>query len=126
MSIRTERIGSIVQQDLGDILQKEYQHDSIITVTRVIVTDDLMIAKVYLSVFSPNRDKQTVYEYIDQHNSSIRKKLADRIRHQVRRIPELHFYPDESAEYVSRMENLFQQIREERSQRDDSESDENN
>lgn len=121
MSIRTERIGSVVQQDLGDILQKEYQHDSIITVTRVVVTEDLMIAKVYLSVFSPNREKDTIYEYIDQHNTDIRKKLAGRIRHQVRRIPELHFYPDESAEYVSRMENLFQQIREERNQRDNSE-----
>lgn len=126
MSIRTERIGSVIQQDLGDIIQKEYQHDSIITVTHVIVTEDLMIAKVYLSVFSPNRDKRTVYEYIDEHNASIRKKLAGRIRHQMRRIPELHFYPDESAEYVSRMENLFQQIREEREQRQDEDNDGSN
>lgn len=120
MSIRTERLGAVIQKDLGEILQQDYQQSgSLITVTAVRMTEDLLIAKVYLSVFTPTSgDPNTIYQYLDEHIPEIRKKLAERIRHQVRRIPELQFYVDDTAEYVNRLENLFQQIREERESRD--------
>lgn len=118
MSIRTERLGSVIQQDLGDIIQKNYQHDTIITVTKVRVTPDLLIAKVYFSIMAPGRDPENVFAYLEDNNAEIRKKLASRIKNQVRRIPELHFYRDDTAEYVNRMEQLFSQIREERRQRE--------
>jgi len=118
MSIRTERLGSVIQQDLGDIIQKNYQHDTIITVTKVRVTPDLLIAKVYFSIMASGRDPENVFAYLEENNAEIRKKLASRIKNQVRRIPELHFYRDDTAEYVNRMEQLFSEIREERRQRD--------
>lgn len=112
MSIRTERLGSVIQKDLGEILQKSYQPaGTFITVTRVRLTDDLSIAKVYLSIFSPNRDTQPIYQYIDNHQDEIRYELASKIKNQVRRIPELLFYEDDTAEYVNKIERLFKKAR---------------
>lgn len=124
MSIRTERLAAVLKRDLGKIIQKSYQNGSIITVTNVKVTPDLLIAKVYLSILSPGRDKKDVFEYLEEHNADIRKELASLIRNQVRRIPELHFYLDETAEYVNRMEQLFSEIREERESRNKGNEDE--
>lgn len=119
MSIRTERLGAVIQRDLGEILQRRYQlKGTFVTVTRVRVTPDLSIAKIYISVYAPNGDPKTVFQYIDDHNSDIRHELAGRIRNQVRRIPELHFYVDDSAEYVNKIEKLFKEVKEERRNRD--------
>lgn len=112
MSIRTKRLASVIQKDLGDILQKNYQPvGTFITVTQVRVTPDLLTAKVYLSVFSPDRDVKPIYKSIDEQQDEIRYKLASRIKNQVRRIPELLFYEDDSAEYVNKMESLFEKAR---------------
>lgn len=112
MSIRTERLSSVIQKDLGSILQKNYQPSgTFITVTRVRMTEDLSIAKIYLSVFSPNRDVQPIYKYIDEHQDEIRYELASKIKNQVRRIPELLFYEDDTAEYVNKMEKLFEKAK---------------
>ncbi|MFN1834009.1 30S ribosome-binding factor RbfA [Balneola sp. MJW-20] len=111
MSFRPERLAQVIKRDLGNIIQQEYQPEgTFVTVTRVIMSPDLMIAKVYLSVFSPGRDDKVVYEYIDEHIDEIRYKLASKIRNQVRKIPELHFYADDTAEYVNKMENLLNKI----------------
>lgn len=118
MSIRTERLGAVIQRDLGKIIQKSYQRSgSFITVTKVNVTQDLLIAKVYISVFAPGKDEDAIFAYLEENKVNIRKELASKIRHQVRKIPELHFINDQTAEYVNRMENLFDKIRKEREQR---------
>ncbi|HKK44478.1 MAG TPA: 30S ribosome-binding factor RbfA [Balneolaceae bacterium] len=118
MSIRTERLSAVIQRDLGKIIQKSYQQSgSFITITKVDVTDDLLIAKVYISVYAPGKDEDAIFTHLEDQKVSIRKELASKIRHQVRRIPELHFINDETAEYVEKMENLFQKIRKEREQR---------
>ncbi|MBO6534928.1 MAG: 30S ribosome-binding factor RbfA [Balneolaceae bacterium] len=111
MSIRVERLGELIKRDLGVIIQLEFQPEgTFVTVTNVRVTPDLSIAKVYLSVFAPGRDKEGVYEFIDERITQIRYKLAGRIKNQVRKIPELHFYADDTAEYVNKMENLFKKV----------------
>ena len=124
MSIRTERLASVLKKDLGEILQRNYQPaGTFITVTNVKMTDDLSIAKVYLSIFSPGRDVQPIYQNIDAKQDEIRYELASRIKNQVRRIPELIFYEDDTAEYVNRMEHLFNKAKASRSDQDsDSES----
>lgn len=111
MSIRTERLGELIKRDLGTIIQREYQPEgTFVTVTSVRMTPDLSIAKVYLSVFAPGRDKNTVFAFIDEQNVQIRHALAQKIRHQMRKMPELHFYEDDTAAYVSRMEELFKKV----------------
>lgn len=111
MSIRTKRLGEVLKRDLGEILQREYQPTgTFITVTNVLMTDDLSIAKVYLSVFAPGRDEKAIYQHLDDNIVEIRHTLAGKIRHQVRKIPELHFYVDDTAEYVNKIEGLFEKI----------------
>ena len=120
MSIRTERLGSVIQKDLGQILQRGYQPSgTFITVTQVRMTEDLTIAKVYLSVFTQDRDPKTIYQHIDEHQDEIRYELASKIKNQVRRIPELLFFEDDTSEYVNRMEQLFKKAREQRSDKND-------
>lgn len=113
MSIRTERIASLLKRDLAPIMQK-FQRGSIITITSVRVSDDLMVAKVYLSIFAPQGNANEIFDFIDEKNAEIRHELAALIRNQVRRIPELHFYLDDTAEYVNKIESLFKKIRDDR------------
>ena len=119
MSIRTKRLASVIQRDLGRILQQNYQPSgAFITVTQVRMTDDLSIAKVYLSVFTQDRDPQTIYQFIDDSQDQIRYELASKIKNQVRRIPELLFFEDDTAEYVNKMEQLFDKVRKQRGEGD--------
>lgn len=111
MGFRPERLAAVIKRDLGEIIQKSYQPSgTFVTVTNVVMTDDLSIAKVYLSVFSPGRDDKPVYEYINEHIDEIRYDLASKIKNQVRKIPELHFYQDDTAEYVNKMEQLLKKV----------------
>lgn len=118
MSIRTERLAAVIQRDLGYIIQQSYQKSgSFITITQVEVTPDLLLAKIFISIYAPGKDEDAIYSNLEDHKVGIRKELASKIRHQVRRIPELQFNKDQSAEYVDKMETLFDQIRKERKQR---------
>ncbi|WP_409028918.1 30S ribosome-binding factor RbfA [Gracilimonas sediminicola] len=111
MGFRPERLAAVIKRDLGQIIQRSYQPSgTFVTVTNVVMTDDLSIAKVYLSVFSPGRDDKPVYEFIDEHIDQIRYNLASKIKNQVRKIPELHFYEDDTAEYVNKMEQLLKKV----------------
>lgn len=127
MSIRTERVAALIKSDIGEILQKDYQHGAIVTVTNVRISPDLMHANVYLSVLSTTGSNYELFELITEKTPEIRKKLAGKIRHQVRKIPELHIHLDDTSEYVEKIEHLFQKIQSEReqSQSNKNESDSN-
>jgi ribosome-binding factor A len=118
MSIRTERMARLVQREVAELLNNEFfeASQSLVTVTGVRVTNDLGIAYVDVSVLGedPGRRKLTLRR-LEEITPEVRSALAGRIRHQVRRIPELKFFLDESQQHVARMEELFDQIREERS-----------
>ncbi len=120
MSIRTERVAALLKADIGEILQLDYQHDAMLTVTNVRVSPDLLQAHIYLSILSTQEDAGENFEFIREKTPEIRKKLAARIRHQVRRIPELHFHLDDTAEYVEKIDSLFRKIQ---TDRDDTGSD---
>ncbi len=117
MGLRVERLSSQLQNDLGRILQ-EYQNENIISVTSVRVAPDLSVARVYVSIYSEGGDQQQVFSYLQEHNKEIRGKLAGKIRNHVKKVPELQFFLDDSAEYVNRIENLFQKIKEDRKKSD--------
>ncbi len=110
MSIRTERVASVIKNDLGRILLK-YQNNNIITITGVKMTPDLAVARVYLSVIDTGGSEDAVYELIQDKTTEIRTELAALLRHQVRKIPELQFFRDDSAEYAGRMEKLFREVK---------------
>ncbi len=119
MSIRTEKLASVLKEDLGHLL-REYQSDNMITVTAVHVSPDLSVAKVYVSIFTNGGDDEEAFEFLQSKNAEIRLKLAALIKNQVRRVPELHFYRDDTSEYVNKIESLFQKIKQEEASRDKS------
>ncbi|MDR9418426.1 30S ribosome-binding factor RbfA [Gracilimonas sp.] len=111
MGFRPERLAAVIKKDIGHIIQQSYQPDgTFVTVTNVRMTDDLSIARIYLSVFAPGRDELPVYQFINEHIDEIRYELASKIKNQVRKIPELHFYQDDTAEYVNKIEQLFKKV----------------
>ena len=111
MSVRQEKFAGLIQQHLAEILQrhKEYVSNVFVTVSRVQVSPDLGYAKVYLSLFKAP-DKNLLLNTIKLHSKEIRKQLASKIKNQVRVIPELEFFVDDSLDYVFHMEEVFKQI----------------
>lgn len=122
MSFRIERLESQFKQDLGEIFQK-YQNGSIITITSIRLTPDLSVARVYLSILAPGQNEKAVFSKLQDANTEIRTTLAQRIRHQVRKIPELQFYMDDTSEYVNKIETLFAKIRKDRDDPESSDQD---
>ncbi len=103
---RQKKIGGLLQQDLADILQRAASQGApgtLISVSKVSVTTDLSIAKVYVSVF-PTAKAGDIMKEIKATGSVIRHELAQRTRNQLRRMPELHFYLDDSLEYIDGIE----------------------
>ena len=104
---RQKKIGGILQQDLAEVLQKAATDGGmrgiIISVSKVNVTTDLSMAKVYLSIF-PNKEAKPLLEGIKSNKPLIRHELAQRTRHQLRRMPQLEFFIDDSLEYIDQIE----------------------
>lgn len=120
MSVYTERVAELVQREVARILQRDYadQLQPMVTITRARVTGDLSIAYLYASVMGDtSEEREATFRQLKALADEIREKLASRIRHQVREIPELKFFHDESLEEAKRMENLFDRIQEERERR---------
>jgi len=103
---RQKKIAGVLQKDLVDILQKAAQEGMkgiVISVTKVHVTSDLSQAKAYLSVF-PNDKRDSILEGIISNSSTIRYELAQRTRNQLRRMPELTFFVDDSLDYIDNID----------------------
>ena len=102
-STRQKKIGVTLQKDLTIILQKllkEVAMGSIIaSVTKVRVSPDLSSAKVYISVF-PVKNTPVIFDLISQKKSEIRNSLGILVKNQIRRVPELFFYNDDSLEHI--------------------------
>ncbi len=119
-SKRQQRFAGVIQQDLADIFQREgnsWAPNNFITVTRVRVTPDLAIARIYLS-FLNSKNSQSDIANIKSHAGEIRYKLGARIKHQARIVPQLEFFVDDTNEYVEHMDKLFDKISKEPRQED--------
>ena len=107
-SQRQNKIASVLQEDLVEVLQGAAREGGlrgvIISVTKVNVTVDLSIAKVYLSIF-PIQQAKTLMEGIASNSSLIKHELARRTKHQLRRMPKLLFFLDDSLEYIDQIEH---------------------
>jgi ribosome-binding factor A len=106
---RQQKISRLVQKDLGMIFQtlgRSLFEGAMITVTKVNVTKDLSLAKIYLSLFT-TRDKNTLLEKIRRHTRDIRRELGMREHNQLRIIPELQFFIDDSLDYIDNIDKLL-------------------
>ncbi len=107
---RQKKIGALLQNDLVDILQGEVRKNAItnliISVPKVSVTTDLSVAKVYLSIF-PNEKADEILKAIRSNTPLIKHDLAQRVRQQLRKVPDLIFYLDDSLEYLEGIEKAL-------------------
>lgn len=118
MTVRTQRVARLLQRELAAILAGALRQDHMITVTCVRVTRDLGIAYVHVSIMGATvADRQESLATLREQVVGIREALARRIRHQLRRVPRIQFFLDESLQYASEMDSLFESIRRERAQR---------
>jgi len=106
-SQRQKKIASVLQHDLVDILQSAATQGGmqgiLISVSKVKVTVDLSVAKVYLSIF-PNNKGQELLTGIQSNAPLIKHELSQRTKHQLRRMPKLEFFIDDSLEYIDQIE----------------------
>ncbi|MGZ0015751.1 30S ribosome-binding factor RbfA [Yeosuana sp. AK3] len=105
-SQRQKKIGSVLQRDLVDVLQNAATQGGmqgvLISVSKVKVTVDLSVARVYLSIFPSNKSAELM-EGIKSNAPLIKHELAQRTKHQLRRMPKLEFFIDDSLEYMDQI-----------------------
>jgi ribosome-binding factor A len=108
-TIRQNKVSRLLQREMGDIFQKEGKNilpGSLITVTNVEVTADLSIAKVYITVLGKSTPTEAL-EILMTKKSELRHELSHKVKHQLRIVPELRFYIDESYDAMMHIEQLL-------------------
>ena len=111
MSVRQEKIETLIKEELSLIFLHKIQDPKLglITITKVKVSPDIRVAKVYFSALQ-KENREGILEKVNSINGLIRSQLAQKIR--LRYVPELHFYVDDTMDYVEKMENIFKKIHE--------------
>jgi len=110
-STRQKKVARLVQKELGQYFQREsifLSPGKIITVTVVRMSPDLSLARIYLSVF-PSDNTDEILNTISNKSKVIRHDLGKNIRHQLRAVPELAFFLDDTLDYVDNIEDLLKQ-----------------
>ncbi|MGN6400084.1 MAG: 30S ribosome-binding factor RbfA [Flavisolibacter sp.] len=110
---RQKQIGGLINQELAGIFQRlglNIVDGGMVSISSVKITPDLLEARVYLSIFNAP-DNKAVLKKIEDRSWEIKKELAAKVKHQLRRIPELKYYLDDTLDHVFKMEELFKQIK---------------
>lgn len=108
---RQQKIARLVQKEMADMFQVEralYGGRGMVTVTRASVSKDISYARVYVSVFGVP-DKASVMALLESNSREIRFRLGQRVRQQLRIIPELTFVLDETLDYIENIDKLLKQ-----------------
>lgn len=113
---RQRQVAGAIQEEMNDIFRRlnlAMLDGGMVSISSVKVTPDLLEARIYLSIFQV-KDQKAVMKTIENRAWEIKKELADKMKHQLRRIPVLHFYLDDTLDYVFKMEEIFKKINEEK------------
>ena len=108
-TIRQEKIAAVLQKDLEQIFQQNTRDlcdGAMVSVTVVRVTPDLSLAKVYISIFA-HQEPDKVLENIKVNAAQIKHAVAQKVKHQLRKMPDLQFYRDDSMEYAAEIDQLL-------------------
>ena len=108
-STRQKKVSKLIEHDMANIFQTVAQREfkgTLISVTKVRITPDLGIARIYLSIF-PSDKSESVMDYTERHKSAIRNEFGQVTRNQLRIIPELEFFKDDSLDYIDQIDNLL-------------------
>jgi len=113
---RQKQVGKMIMEELSDIFMREDLNmidGGMVSISKVTVTPDLLEARVYLSFFQVS-DNAALLQKIKERSGELRKLLGMRVKNQLRRVPELIYYTDDTLDHVFKMEELFKKINEER------------
>ncbi len=107
---RQNKISRLLQKELSDIFQKQTKatHGVLISVSAVRISSDMSVARVYLSIF-PSDKAEELIKNINGNSKAIRFELGTRVRHQLRIIPDLKFFIDDSLDYIEHIDNLLKE-----------------
>jgi ribosome-binding factor A len=112
---RQKQIGGLLQEELSTLFQRlglNMIDGGLVSISSVKLTPDLLEARIYLSFFQVNDPKQTMKK-IEDRAWEIKRELSARVKTQLRRIPELKFFRDDTLDQVFKMEEIFKQIKQE-------------
>ena len=121
---RQKQVAGLIQEEINNIFQRmglNMIDGGMVSVSSVKITPDLLEARIYLSLFQV-KDRKEVMKKIEDRAWEIKKELASRVRTQLRSIPVLKFFHDDTLDHVFRMEELFKQIKEDEEKKDKGES----
>ena len=110
---RQKQVAAVLQQELNDIFMRlgmNMLDGGMVSISSVKVTPDLLEARIYLSLFKVP-EPQAAIKKIEARSWEIKKELSERVKHQLRRIPVIHFFLDDTLDYVFKMEEIFKQIK---------------
>ena len=113
---RQKQVAAVLSEELNDIFRRlnlNMLDGGMVSISSVKLTPDLMEARIYVSMYKIENEKGALKKIEDQ-SWEIKRELANRVKHQLRRIPVLKFYIDDTLDHVFRMEELFKQINEQR------------
>jgi len=111
---RQKQVGALLQQELSDIFQRlglGMIDGGLVSLTGVKLTPDLLEARIYLSFFQA-KDAAAAMKKIEERSWEIKRELASRVKHQLRRIPLLQYFSDDTLEHASKMEEIFRKLHE--------------
>lgn len=109
---RQKQIAGLLQQELNDVFQRlglNMIDGGLVSIASIKVTPDLLEARIYLSLYKV-QNPTTALKYIEEQSWIVKKELAARVKHQLRRVPVLKFYTDDTLDNVFKMEELFKKI----------------
>lgn len=112
-SKRQKQVGQLVMEEMSDIFQREginIINGGMVSISKVSVTPDLLEARVHLSLYKIDKPEELLHE-IESRKGELRNQLGRRVRHQLRRVPELTFFLDDTLDHVFKMEELLKSIR---------------
>lgn len=121
---RQKQVSGLIQEEINTIFQRlglGIIDGAMVSISSVKITPDLLETRVYLSIYNAS-DNKAVLKKIEERAWEIKKELAARIKHQLRRMPELKFFLDDTLDQVFKMEELFRQIKKDENKEEDTSS----
>ena len=115
-SKRQKQVGKLILEEMSDIFQRggvNIVDGGMVSISKVMVTPDLLEARIYLSFFQI-KDPSALLHTIKERTGEWRKVLGQRVRNQLRRVPELQFFTDDTLDYVFKMEEIFKNLNQDR------------
>lgn len=113
---RQKQVAGVIQEEMNDIFNRmglTMIDGGMVSISGVKITPDLLEARIYLSLFQVSNAEKVIH-YFEERKPEIKRELSNRVKHQLRRIPELKFFHDDTLDQVFKIEEIFKKLNEEK------------